>query len=401
MFTLLSCSFSLYATTEKVLTIYHDSDYSNHNQSAQAMKMGVMTALNEVNNTVQGYKVEFKEMDNRGNTNRSFLNIKNFINDAHALVLFGGLHSPPYIKYREFINNNKVLLLIPWAAGAPITRYPSKNNWVFRLSVDDTKAGYKMVAFAQQFLQCKQPQLLLEDTPWGRSNYENIHNALDNKNPKVTWFSWNTKFNTAKVLLREMIDSNTKCILFVGNAIEGTEFVNAMASFPSDKQIPIVSHWGITGGDFANNVKSALRNGLNLHFIQSCFSFISSPPTVLTNSVIEGAKTLFPFAFNDLTKLEAPTGFIHAYDLTKLLLSALNSITITENMNTNRTQLKYALEHLEEPVEGLLKTYQTPFSTWSTVNPDAHEALGLGDLCMAKYNQHGGISVLKSKDISE
>ncbi len=34
------------------------------------------------------------------------------------------------------------------AAAGPITRYPSDAHWIFRLSVDDTKAGYVIARYA-------------------------------------------------------------------------------------------------------------------------------------------------------------------------------------------------------------------------------------------------------------
>ena len=153
---LFTVPFELSANTQsvKTLTIYHDSDYSNHNESAYAMKMGALTALAEVDYSAQNYQINIVEKDNRGNSNRSLLHMRQFLKDPNALVFLGGLHSPPYIKNRDFINKNELLLLVPWAAGGPITRYPSDKNWVFRLSVDDTKAGYRMVQYATDTLNC-------------------------------------------------------------------------------------------------------------------------------------------------------------------------------------------------------------------------------------------------------
>ena len=181
----------------------------------------MLTALAEINHNVQDYQLTLIEKDNRGNANRSLLHMQQFLKDPNALVFIGGLHSPPYIKNREFINKNKLLLLLPWAAGGSITRYPSDDNWVFRLSVDDTKAGYRMAQFATQTLNCKNPLLLLEDTPWGKSNNNTMLKAFGDIKPQVKWFNWNTKINNAKLMLHQIKNTPAECILFVGNAIEG------------------------------------------------------------------------------------------------------------------------------------------------------------------------------------
>jgi branched-chain amino acid transport system substrate-binding protein len=320
--------------------------------------------------------------------------MKQFLKDSNALLVLGGLHSPPYIKYRNFINENGILLLVPWAAGGPITRYPDGTNWVFRLSIDDTKAGYTLIQHAQK-MGCKNKHLLLESTPWGRSNEITMRKAMGaDSSFATTWFNWNTKLNGAKIMIRDIIQTNADCIMFVGNAIEGEQFVNAMASFPKDQQLPIVSHWGITGGVFYDSVKQALGQGLVLHFIQSCFSLRDYQQNQLAQQVIERAQSLFAKEFETPATLPAPTGFIHSYDLGKLLVKALQKVDLTKDVAQVREQLRDELEQLGEPISGLIKTYRQPFSMWSQQQDDAHEALGLSDFCMAKFDTDGGVTLL-------
>ncbi|TQF71159.1 ABC transporter substrate-binding protein [Pseudoalteromonas luteoviolacea] len=389
--------FSAYALAEDknlpTLHIYHDSDYSTHKASAIAIKMGFLTALSEVNKQSQGFELKLLSMDHRGNSNRSFLHFKRFLKDPSGLFVLGGLHSPPYIKHREFINKNQIPLLVPWAAGGPITRYDQGENWVYRLSVDDTKAGPKLVEFASK-RACKKPHLLLERTPWGKSNYKSIGEALNNAQPDVTWFDWGMKANSAKIHIREMISKGSDCLLFVGNSIEGKQLVSAMADYPNDQRLPIISHWGITGGDFFSKAKVDLASGIDLHFIQSCFSFQHRPMSPTAKDVWQRAKVLFPNEFAERDFLFAPTGFIHGYDLAKVSLAALAQIKITGDMHKDRQAFKQSLENLKKPISGLIKTYQQPFSKWSSSNPDAHEALGLNDLCMAYFQSNGSTKVL-------
>ncbi|MFT5760057.1 MAG: branched-chain amino acid transport system substrate-binding protein [Alteromonadaceae bacterium] len=114
-------SMNALADTNKTLSIYHDADYSLNQLSAQAMKMGLLTAFDEVNNEVQGFRLALEEKNHRGNIKRSLLSMKDFLDDENALFILGGLHSPPYIKNRTFINENQIPLLVPWAAGGLYT----------------------------------------------------------------------------------------------------------------------------------------------------------------------------------------------------------------------------------------------------------------------------------------
>ena len=387
------CIFQSFAAI-KTYKIYHDSDYANHGESARSINMGFTTALAQYSAEFPDYRFEIIQKDHRGNSNRSRLHMKQFLADPDALIMLGGLHSPPYIKYKDFINQNKIPLLVPWAAGGPITRASSNENWIFRLSVDDTKAGFRIVDFAQKQLNCSKPHLLLEDTPWGKSNQKTMTKALENSDkPSITWFNWGTKLNTAKIQLREIKQQNANCILFVGNAVEGRVFFEAMASLPKKNRLPIVSHWGITGGNFFEASKAFLFNDISLHFIQSCFSLRTKPHSQFTTKAVNTAKKLYPDVFDNVDALRAPAGFIHSYDLARLFIDAFKQVDPDADIMLARKQLHHGLENLKQPIQGLIKTYQRPFTAWQSDNPDAHEALGLSDLCMANYEQDGGISV--------
>ncbi len=383
------------------LKFYLDSDRSNHTASAIAIERGVRTALAEVNNKVQGRHVELVLLDHRGNSTRSKKNMQQYLSDPFSLVYFGGLHSPPLIQHRAFINENSILTLVPWAAGGPITRYPNKDNWVFRLSIDDSKAGFTLIRFAVQELGCKSPYLLLEATAWGDSNKKTMTKALQEKNIKaagITRFGWNTNLTRARTVLREATRSNADCLMLVGNALEGAVFARAMLSLPEAVRIPIVSHWGIVGGSFHESITADLRKQIDLYFIQSCFSFMDKNLAENAKSVLLRAKKLFDDV-NDAVDITAPSGFIHAYDITKLLLQAIDQVVLENDMVKNKRKVRLALENIQGPVLGLVKKYKAPYSVFDENNIDAHEALGIEDFCMAQYGTRDEIKVLDWKPL--
>ena len=397
-------SFAADLDTDRTIKIYHDADYSNHESSALAMMMGLNTALDEVGFQLQGYRLELVPKNHRGNSVRSKQHMKEFIEDPDALFILGGLHSSPYIRYRDYINENQVLLLIPWAAGGPITRYDQGLNWVFRLSIDDTKAGYRMIQYAHDKKSCKTPHLLLEDTPWGKSNFETMSKAMKQYSDvklSVSWFNWNTKVNSARILLRDIANSGSDCILFVGNSIEGVDIFEAIVSLEESQRLPVVSHWGITGGDFEKHIDAQKREKLDLSFIQTCFSFLGDKDNAIKDSIFDRAKKLYPQALESSVNVSSPAGFIHSYDLGKLFIQAVNEIKLTGDVRVDRVAIRNKLENINTPVEGLLKIYSAPFSAWSTDDQDAHEALGLDDFCMATYDKNGHVVVYPNDYIKE
>jgi len=87
-------------------------------------------------------------------------------------------------------------------------------------------------------------------------------------------------------------------------------------------------------------------------------------------------------------------GFVHAYDLTRLLIQALQQISITGVKAKDQAALRASLESLTTPVTGLLKTYASPFTRYNDeYNRQAHEALGPTDYCMGRYGQNNEVLI--------
>lgn len=377
------------------LVIYLDADRTHHSASARAIEMGIKSAFSHVDNKVQGFDVVFKPLDHRGNAKRSKINMDRAFRDPQGLLVVAGLHSPPLIKYRDYYNENKMLTLVPWAAGGPITRYPSDQNWIFRLSIDDTKAGFRIVDYAIKTRSCEQPQMLLEQTPWGESNKKTMTLAMKKhglNDAPVSWYNWGITTESARIILRNILGNGSDCVLFVGNAQSGARFAQAMISLDEDTRIPIYSHWGITGGNFHEQIPADIRTRMQLTFIQTCYSFLTSKPSDVSENALGAAMSLFP-EIKSAKDIKAPPGFIHAYDMGLILIQAMSQVALTSDMGLNRQRLKDALEDLASPVQGLVKEYRKPFAVFSPEQDDAHEALRLEDFCMATYGPENEIFV--------
>ncbi len=378
---------------ESDIHLYLDADQTGARASGLSIEQGIRTALHEVNYTLAGKTVKLIVKDHHGSSVRSKRHLSDFLKDKKALAVFSGLHSPPLLDNLEFINENNILMLDPWAAAGPITRYKKGPNWVFRLSIDDSKAGEVIVknALKEGF---KKPYLLLEETGWGRSNFKTMSKALKNLGLSAVgtqWFNWNLGGTGAKIILREIQASGADCIFLVANAHEGKTFAKALLALNKNKRLPIRSHWGITGGDFPEVINAKLRQGIDLKFLQTRFSFISSEQNAFSKKVFKTASGLFPDMIKLKKDIQAPTGFIHAYDLTRLMIAAINNSHFGDNMIQNRTILRNALEQIKNPVTGLIKTYQQPFKPYTQQEPDAHEALTINDLVMAYYGNQNQI----------
>lgn len=379
------------------LRLYLDADFTNTAESNTAIEQGILTALAEVDNFVAGQEVTVRRMDHRGESRRSRDNLAEYLADDKALAVYCGLHSPPVLANLEFINTSSILLLDPYAAASPITRFSAGPNWVFRLSVDDSKAGYALAHHAVKTRRYTYPVLLLEKTAWGDTNKTNLLAALDELHVQpagIFWFNGGLREKGARIILHSIKATHADAILLVANPPEAIALTRALLSFPTSERLPVISHWGITGDSYVSAITPQNLQQLDFSFLQTSFSFLSVGQTELSKRVFANARKLFPESIKSTADIKVPAGFIHGYDLTKILIAAIEQTGITGEIAVDRTNVRTALENLQIPVEGLIKTYDKPFGPFSPEDPDAHEALGQDDLSIGSYDQNGSIILI-------
>lgn len=388
---LIGALFSIQAASATPLELHIDADYSISTEAAQSIELGVKTALAEVENTVAGSKFIVVPKDHRGNVKRSHRTMKQSLENENALAIIGGLHSPPYLAHRDFINQSEILLLLPWSAAGPITRpAEGQENWIFRLSVDDFRTGEFFMREAVDKGGCTKVGLLLVDTGWGRANAITLRKALNDRGmePSITTYIPASGGSSEAVLAAEDIArTRSDCIIILSNWDNGSKAINALHDRMKD--IRVFSHWGIMGGDFAGHVPHQTREALQIEVLQTC----GLRREKNGNSVLTAALKQTNAGYRRLSDISAPTGFTHGYDLAKVLIAAVKQASKSpdwgKDIRAKRRAVRHALEQLDEPVDGILKTYEKPFSAYSPDNIYAHEALGVHDLCFARFAENG------------
>lgn len=381
----------------QTLELHIDADYSISVDASLSIESGVRTALSEVGGQIAGYQIDVVANDHRGNVKRSLRTMENFLENDRALAVVGGLHSPPYLTNQKFINQNGVLTLLPWSAAGPITRPAlGDDNWIFRLSVDDFKTAPFLVDEAMQGGECTDIGLVLIDTGWGRGNQAALSAVLNTRgSPPVfsQFFGSNINATNADILAKDFAVSGADCAIILSDWDNGAEVMLALHERAPNARI--FSHWGIMGGAFAQRVPNDIRADLDLRVLQTCGLRREADGSDILSAALRAADE----TFDSLSDVPAQTGFVHGYDLTRIFIAAVRQASTTQEWNGNivakRLAVRNALEQLDGAVEGILKTYATPFEPYTTENIDAHEALGSADLCMAKFNTDGILELIK------
>lgn len=350
--------------------------------SAEAIERGILIAINEINQkggVLNGRPLELLKLANHSVPARSKANIEEFAANPEVAAVFCGRFSPTVLDSLPTIHQLQIPMLDPWAAANGIIDNGYQPNYVFRLSLRDSWAMQVMLSYAGQ-KQVHNLGLLLLNTSWGRSNQKAaedfVHQHPEYHIVSTHWYNWSDESLLEKYLA--LLQSGAEAVIFVGNPSDVIKLIQAEVGLSKEQRLPIISHWGITGGDLTNMAGSMLQE-IDLSVVQT-YSFMGKKNPA-AQRVLLAAKRLFDVS--DVRQLESPVGIAHAYDLTHILAQAINLAG-----NLDRVKIRDALEKVQN-YHGLIKTYKKPFSQ------DRHDALSLSDVFMAKYASDGAIEPIK------
>ena len=361
-----------------------DAEFSLENStSAQAIELGMRIAIKEINDAggvLGGRPLELLTKDHGSIPARGIRNIKQFAETPGLVAVFGGRFSPVLLEEMPVILETKTLLLAPWSSADSIIDNGSSPNYAFRLSLRDSLAMPRMLQECEQ-RGLKKIGLLLVNTGWGRSNKAAADAYLAKRsNLKVVQTSWyNFKDDAFLDRYETLLKAGAQAIVLVANDDDAAKLVKEVAALPAERRVPILSHWGVTGGQFVRQTGSALQN-VDFTIIQT-FSFFNARPAALSKFM----KVAKPFGISRPEDIQSPVGVAHAYDLTHILAKAINLAGTTE-----RAKVRDALERVKN-YDGLIRFYAQPFTK------ERHEALTSKELLMARYNADGVLVPIKAR----
>ena len=277
-------------------------------------------------------------MDDRSVPARAIDNVRKLAMETDMVAVFGARFSPVVMELLPVVHELGLILLDPWASADGITQHDFKPSYAFRLSLMDRHAMPYMLLLAKR-RGFKRVALLLPNTAWGRSN-EGAAKAYLAKKPSVEvvrtrWYNWGDK--SFADLLKDLLAHKPQCIIFVANDVEGSLVVHEFAAMPEARRVPILSHWGVTGGKFFEKSGEDLKR-VDFSVIQT-FSFLRADQNKRERFMSE-ARKLYP-GLGHAETIQGPVGVGHAYDLTHLL-----ALAIDKAGSTDRAAVRKALEEL-------------------------------------------------------
>ncbi|WP_407332298.1 TRAP transporter substrate-binding protein DctP [Enterovibrio sp. 27052020O] len=344
--------------------------------SGLAIRRGIELAMDEINaqGGLLGKQVKLVARNNSMVPSRGIDNIKTFAKLPNLIAVFSGISSPVVLAELDLIHEKKILMLAPWAAATPIVANNRNPNFVFRVSVRDEYAAEFLLDGALDV--SPNIGLMLVNNGWGRSNYEGLLEAMSHRGVStiaIEWFDWAEGDFASKT--NRLIEQGAEVIIYVGNAIEGQKFLSSLIPYPDPPVV--ISHWGITGSEFAQKAAHAIEK-IDLRVLQT-FSFLGNDKPLVMSLANRYHQRYNTTSASDIF---APSGTAHAYDLMHLLAQATR-----QSGEPDMEKIRQEMTKLEQH-EGVMKTYKQPFKNGH------QDALTSDDYIFAFY-QNGSLYPLE------
>lgn len=364
----LNKKYALKAANTPKMAIGLNADLSTGGAKAGlAIKRGVELALEDINarGGVLGHELILMPMDHRAVSSIGVENMKVFTHQPEVLAVVGGIHSAVILDEMSHIQRAKMPYLIPWASASEVTENDYQDNYVFRLSVND-RLVFKMMV-QQSLKKAKRPAVIVENSVWGRSNLNRIVAELKQQGvDAAAQIVFNRGQKSFDYVLEQIEQAQADGLILIANSVEGAMLVESMAE--QETWWPIVSHWGLAGGEFFNRVRPFIDK-LDLYMLQ----------TVSLDRLQHASADLKARFFRQFERepIFVANGMVQAYDLVNILAAAIEQAGAFD-----RALIKQALETLPYHA-GVLKDYSPPFSA------QRHDALNVQDFYFAKLSEQG------------
>jgi len=337
--------------------------------SGEAIKRGLEIAIADVNakgGVLNGRPLQLIVRDDEGQPAKGVTIARELVEREKVAAVFGGLHTPVALAQVAVWHELRTPYMGTWAAGTNITRNGQSPNYVFRVSANDDDADKFLTRYATEVLQKGKPGLLLENTSWGQSNEAGLAKWLGQKGIKavgIEKFNWGDPDMSPQLL--RLKNAGADHVVLVANAPEGAQVVKSRAKI--GWEIPMVSHWGISGGRFAE-LTGDLSDGVA--FLQT-YSFFGQQ-NERGEAVLKALKDRY--GVKGPEDVVAPVGTANAYDGLHLV-----ALAIEQAGSPDGSKVRDALENLKAEYKGLIKTYRRPFTA------ERHDALTDADYIMVVW----------------
>ena len=316
-----------------------------------SMRDGVRLAVDEINKAggVLGRQLLLVERDDEAKNERGVQIAQELINKERVVAQVGIINTGVALASQRFYQDAKIPMMSNTATGSVVTHQfdDQPENYVFRNAAYDGIQAPMIVEDAINRRGFKKVAILADSTNYGQLGRDDLEKALKAKGiTPVAVEKFNIKDVDMTAQLLKAKEAGAEAILTYGIGPELAQIANGMTKL--GWKVPLVGSWTLS---MANYIDNAGPGGEGARMPQT---FIQEPTTPKRQSfIINYLKTFNP----KNQRIDSPVSAAQGYDSIYLLAAAIKQANSTDG-----PKIKAALEDLKTPVEGVITTYNKPFS---------------------------------------
>ena len=326
-----------------------------------SMRDGVKVAIKEINEKggVLGRQLEAVERDDEAKNERGVQVAQELINKEKVVATVGFINTGVSLASQRFYQEAKIPVMNNVATGSIVTRQfaDQPENYIFRTSANDLIQTAMLVDEVVGKRKLTKVAILADSTNYGQLGREDLEKALDKKGIKaVAIEKYNIKDVDMTAQLLKAKTAGAQAVITYGIGPELAQIANGMEKL--NWKVPMFGSWTLSMANFIDN---AGKNGEGALMPQT---FIQDPNTPKRKSFIDA----YVKAYNPPGgRIPSPVSAAQGYDSIYILAAAIKQAGSTEG-----PKVKAALENLSEKVDGVVASYNKPFTK------DDHEAIKMG-----------------------
>jgi branched-chain amino acid transport system substrate-binding protein len=322
--------------------------------SGQAATLGLQAAIDDVNAAggVLGRKLTLVIRDDLSQPPKSIQNMSDLIDNEQVVAVFGPTNSGNALAWKQVPNQKKIPVIGTVGSGTAIT-YPvsaGADNYMFRISMVDRDQVSGLMAYVKKNPAVKNLGYLSETTGYGQGGLKDVQELGDLQGVKPVC---NEKFGVNDT---DMTSQLNKCKAAGVDTIvvwaQGTPLGQLMRSMEKINYFPLtLMTWAAD----------------NQSFYEAAGKTLAEKPIFMRTVTEERTpkqQKLYDRIAPKMTSASAFGFAAHSYDAAVVLASAIKQANSTEG-----SKIREALENLQTPYHGMMKSYDKPFSKTE------HEAL--------------------------
>lgn len=316
-----------------------------------SMRDGVRLAAAEINakGGVLGRKIELVERDDEAKNERGVQIAQELINKDKVAATVGFINTGVAQAAQRFYQQAKIPVMNNVATGSIITQQfaAQPENYVFRNSASDQIQSAMIVQEAIDRRKFKKVAILADSTNYGQLGRADLEKVLATKNIKpVAVEKYNLQDVDMTAQLLKAKQAGAEVVLTYGIGPELAQIANGMEKL--GWKVPLIGSWTLAMANFIDN---AGKNGEGTRMPQT---FIQDASTPKRKAFIDA----YVKAYNPANgRMPSAVSAAQGYDSIYLLAAAMKQAGGTEG-----PKVLAALENLNETVEGVVTTYNKPYS---------------------------------------